>query len=276
MSKYPDISHYHPVNNWAAAKASCPFLISKATQGTKYVDPTLESFIAGCEENKIPYWLYTYLNKGNETEQADFLIRKTVNKVGKYFVGYILDVEAGNNADDVQEALTYLNAHGTKTMIYTMYSQYSKYRGVIQSRPDKCAWWEARYGKNNGVYNVSAPCHNGADLHQFTSKGTCPGISGECDLNRIVRKGEEWFRTPLSSEGSVKTVKVTLNELRTGSTGGNVKSLQILLNGKGYKCGSCDGDFGNKTLAAVKAYQKDAGLVVDGIVGAKTWAALLG
>ena len=210
MVKYPDISHYHPVCDWAKVKANCPFLISKATQGTGYVDPTLDSFIAGCEKHGIPYWLYAYLNKGDETAQADFLLRTCVNKVGKYFVGYILDVEAGNNAADVQEALTYLNAHGSKTMIYTMYSQYAKYRNVIQSRPGTCAWWEARYGKNNGVYNASSPCHNGADLHQFTSKGSCPGISGECDLSRIVQKGESWFTkaNDSSEEGVIFTVSI--------------------------------------------------------------------
>lgn len=62
--KYPDISHYHPVNNWTKAKESAAFLISKATQGTSYVDNTLESFIAGCEKNKIPILAVQLHNKG--------------------------------------------------------------------------------------------------------------------------------------------------------------------------------------------------------------------
>ena len=39
--------------------------------------------------------------------------------------------------------------------------------------------------------------------------------------------------------------------------------------------GGYDGDFGSGTLAAVKKFQKEKGLTVDGIVGAKTWKALL-
>ena len=35
-----------------------------------------------------------------------------------------------------------------------------------------------------------------------------------------------------------------------------------------------DGSFGAKTEAAVRAFQWDAGLGVDGICGPKTWAAL--
>lgn len=54
-------------------------------------------------------------------------------------------------------------------------------------------------------------------------------------------------------------------------------NAQKLLMKAGYslpKYGA-DGDFGDECLSAVKAFQKDKKLTVDGIVGAKTWAALL-
>ena len=71
---------------------------------------------------------------------------------------------------------------------------------------------------------------------------------------------------------------VEVNVLRKGAKGDNVKALQILLIGRGYGCGSygADGDFGNATYNAVKAYQKDKGLSVDGVCGPKTWNKLLG
>ena len=201
MKKYPDISHYHPVNNWEQAKKSVGFLISKATQGTGYIDNTLDGFVSGCESRGIPYWLYTYLNKGRELAQAQYMVRVCASKVGKNFVGYILDVEAGNSASGVQQALDYLKDLGRKTMIYTAYKDYSVYRSVIANRGDNCAWWEARYGLNNGEYNSNYPCHNGVDLHQYTSNGICPGISGKCDLNRLTgTKSEEWFTNGAKSE----------------------------------------------------------------------------
>lgn len=52
-----------------------------------------------------------------------------------------------------------------------------------------------------------------------------------------------------------------------------VKQLQIWLNVWGYKV-TDDMDYGPKTAAAVKAFQKDHGLDIDGKVGSKTWAAL--
>lgn len=69
-------------------------------------------------------------------------------------------------------------------------------------------------------------------------------------------------------------VTVTVKEVSTGSSGIAVKNLQLILNSRGYNCGTADGDFGSKTKAAVIAFQKAKGLGADGIVGAKTWTAL--
>lgn len=64
--------------------------------------------------------------------------------------------------------------------------------------------------------------------------------------------------------------------LKTGSSGEEVKKLQQALQEKGYDLGSfgVDGIFGAKTDAAVRAYQKDNGLSVDGIAGEKTLGSL--
>lgn len=55
--------------------------------------------------------------------------------------------------------------------------------------------------------------------------------------------------------------------------GEDVKRLQIGLNKHGYNL-QVDGIFGQATEKAVKDFQKKHGLVVDGVVGAKTWKAL--
>ena len=62
--------------------------------------------------------------------------------------------------------------------------------------------------------------------------------------------------------------------LKVGSSGAQVRTLQTKLNNWGYDAGTVDGIFGSNTLAAVKRFQQRNGLAVDGIVGAKTAAAL--
>ena len=195
---YPDISHHHTVADWAKVEKNCPFMITKATQGTSFVDSAMAGIVKQCEKRGIPYWLYAYLNKGDELAQAKFLVKTCKDKIGKHFMGYVLDVEAGNAASGVQKAMDYLKTLEYKIMLYTMYAQYDKYKNIIAMRPGKCAWWEARYGQNNGKYDPDYPCHAGADLHQYTSNGSCPGFDEKVDLNLITDQGkkEKWFITP--------------------------------------------------------------------------------
>ncbi len=64
--------------------------------------------------------------------------------------------------------------------------------------------------------------------------------------------------------------------LRKGSKGTAVSEMQTMLLKLGYDLGPCgiDGDFGKATDAAVRSFQSDHRLTVDGICGADTWAEL--
>lgn len=87
------------------------------------------------------------------------------------------------------------------------------------------------------------------------------GIVGQLTWTQLLRTGSEAAMPP--------TVKY-------GSRGANVEKLQRLLNAKGARPAlAVDGIFGTLTLSAVYSFQKVKDLAVDGIVGPKTWAALL-
>lgn len=62
---------------------------------------------------------------------------------------------------------------------------------------------------------------------------------------------------------------------RSGSTGAQVKAVQTLLNAQGYPAGEADGSFGPATQSAVTAFQSAHALDADGVVGSRTWTALL-
>ena len=62
--------------------------------------------------------------------------------------------------------------------------------------------------------------------------------------------------------------------LRNGSQGNFVYLLQFILNQYGYNL-SVDGIFGTRTLNAVRGFQRNNSLSVDGLVGNNTWKTLL-
>jgi peptidoglycan hydrolase-like protein with peptidoglycan-binding domain len=63
--------------------------------------------------------------------------------------------------------------------------------------------------------------------------------------------------------------------IKSGSRGTEVSGLQDRLKQAGYQVGQA-GAFDAKTEAAVRQYQKDNGLQVDGKVGQQTWGNMLG
>lgn len=73
------------------------------------------------------------------------------------------------------------------------------------------------------------------------------------------------------------TEAVTLDVLKKGAKGAQVKAAQLLLIGRGFSCGAAgaDGDFGTGTYNAVKKFQQLYELLDDGEIGGETWTRLL-
>ncbi|MGB3517154.1 MAG: peptidoglycan-binding protein [Elainellaceae cyanobacterium] len=63
--------------------------------------------------------------------------------------------------------------------------------------------------------------------------------------------------------------------LQLGSQGVSVAQVQAMLTLLGYYTGPVDGQYQDSTAIAVATFQQAAGLAVDGVMGANTWAALL-
>lgn len=72
----------------------------------------------------------------------------------------------------------------------------------------------------------------------------------------------------LSGTGSIMTLS------KYGSRGEEVRQIQTKLRDLGYNPGTIDGIYGKNTQNAVKAFQRDQGLTVDGIAGSRTLKAL--
>lgn len=104
------------------------------------------------------------------------------------------------------------------------------------------------------------------------AKGTMYGV-----VTSRLNHWDEWGElkdVDYTGMGGEEGGGTTVVLLKRGSVGPAVKELQRLLNKIGYNCGDADGIFGTKTEEAVKRFQTDHGLKVDGIAGEATQDAL--
>lgn len=85
-------------------------------------------------------------------------------------------------------------------------------------------------------------------------------------------KGIEYEFIPNQEGTEEKGEEETMRTLKKGCKGEDVRELQKKLLDRGYKLPKygADGDYGAETQAAVKAFQQDWGLKVDGIAGPET------
>jgi peptidoglycan hydrolase-like protein with peptidoglycan-binding domain len=81
--------------------------------------------------------------------------------------------------------------------------------------------------------------------------------------------------TPAAPATSATPEPVRRTTLRRGSSGSDVEALQKLLAAAGVYNGTTTGKFDAKTFTAVRRFQRNNRLIVDGIVGARTWSTLL-
>ena len=116
-------------------------------------------------------------------------------------------------------------------------------------------------------------------LNQYGNNLTVDGIFGS-NTERAVRTFQQ--NNGLSVDGIVgqNTWRTLLNLppyplLRRGNSGAYVTFLQKLLESYLIPVGTIDGIFGSRTENAVKQFQQDNNLTVDGLVGNNTWNSLV-
>lgn len=115
--------------------------------------------------------------------------------------------------------------------------------------------------------NFGAKTETAVKRFQEESGLTADGVAGTKTLNAIAAAVARKGGTPASGGSAGTTLKLN-------SQGTKVSQLQTDLKQLGYYYAEITGNFGAKTEAAVKAFQKAKGLTADGVAGTKTLNAI--
>lgn len=152
----------------------------------------------------------------------------------------------------------------------------SEYNNSAYTRVDHLfyAWWNGAADTNTGSYVPSTSWSSHQRIHQYAGEVTesYGGYSINIDRDYLdVGNG-----TPPAPTCSGANLDFTAYPtLQSASTGDQVKAAQCLLKAAGYDPGTPDGTFGPSTTTAATNFQTSRGLTADGVIGAKTWTALL-
>ena len=262
-SKGIDVSEHQGVIDWTkVAKDGVQFAVIRAGYGRELSqkDKQFERNYAGAKAAGIQvgaYW-YSYANSVERGEQEARTCLKVLE--GKRFElpiffdqeyeKSILALSNKTRTDIVLKFLETVKGAGRKVGLYSSTNFITT--KLQADRLTAYPLWLAEYGsKLHYTGKVWA--------WQYTSKGRVAGIRGNVDCNHGYFAQTQTGNTGL---------------LRKGDRGDDVKLLQHRLNILGWQLTE-DGIWGVQTDSAVRGYQYRAGLTVDGIVGAKTRAALI-
>lgn len=170
----------------------------------------------------------------------------------------------------------------------TMYRKWCENHGELKSgkrtdgkplKPGTAVFvWNGKKYSHVGLYvgNNTVIEAMGTQQGVTTSKVTASKWDYWGELKGVDYSNNSSSSEPVQEPAESVTPTDSKPTLRKGDKGSFVTLAQTELLNKGYDLGKwgVDGSFGSATEAAVKKFQKNNGLVEDGIIGKLTWAKL--
>ena len=274
-----DVSSYQGLIDWKKVKMNeIDFAILKIIRKDLKPDSQFERNWSECEKVGLPVQgVYNYSYATTEMKaRAD--AKKVLEILGNRKPMVWLDVEDKCQMNLGYGLIAIINAYGKvitdaglKFGVYTGQSFYNRY--IKPCGGIEYPLWIARYGSNNGEMNTKyQPQINGIVGWQYTSKGRINGIKGCVDLNVWYKELNDLNEPQKASHNPYKEPKRLLKRTKPFMQhGDDIKWLQYQLVIQGYLSEKeIDGWFGSKTEEAVKLFQSDMGIAVDGICGVVT------
>lgn len=184
-----DIYRYQTVTDWRRFAESVRYAWVKLTDGNGPAVVRGDRQVNGCKSVKVPVGGYHWAQPGDPAHQAQVFIGE-LRRLGALDLAPALDLE------DEKFSLTAARDFGIKFCHEIARAGYrpavylsASWAGSL--RPDQ--WgipglviWVAAYGVNDGQRreeSVTRYYRGRYDVHQYTSRGRVPGVSGDVDLN---------------------------------------------------------------------------------------------
>lgn len=197
-----DIYRYQTVTDWAAVKRhGVSWVYVKASDGGGPAIVRADGQTRGAQGIGLPVGLYHYAQFSPSPEvQADVLTAE-VRRLGATGLPPALDLEDPFQPDGVardfaRRFLMRLRVNGFDTV--TLYANTSMLNGIVADSigVPNTVIWAAAYGPNDGRRHPLS-YRGRVNIHQYTSVGVVPGISGRVDLNEsLTQLGGGLVATP--------------------------------------------------------------------------------
>lgn len=286
-----DVSHYQGDVNWFSVKRSAvKFAYAKATEGSTSVDSHFRQNWARIQEAGLYRGAYHFARPGGDPEAQAVHFASVVGPLGFCDLPPVLDLEEADGHEGpyvLNWALAFMAKaealFGRQLIVYTgafwrgpmgnpkhaFFRDRLLWLAAYVSRPvvpaswDHWTFWQYSEGQHNAPVDIAgvAPC----DQNRFA--GT------EADLDRLCEPSPV-VATPATPApvGSQWPGLHFVWPSTPAIMGPPVKMWQERVSACGFPV-TLDGVYGPESKAACRAFQRDHGLVADGIVGPRTWDA---
>ncbi|EFK79481.1 glycosyl hydrolase family 25 [Ligilactobacillus salivarius ACS-116-V-Col5a] len=196
IGKIIDVSEWQGVIDWPSVIADNVTLsIIRVQHGSAHQDLKYMENLQQCISAGGKYAVYAYF-AATSTSDAQQEARDFYNRTQKVVAGkqqpifYAIDVESIEMSGDITQMragveayMSQLNTLGVpdnKIVLYIANHLYDKFNLNV-ARPG--AIWIPSYGQNDGTLANSLKPTHPYDLHQYTSKGSVNGITGNVDMS---------------------------------------------------------------------------------------------
>lgn len=277
----------------------CDFVIVKATQGTRYVNPDYERLAMATVNAGKLLGIYHYAAGGDAVAEAAHFVAKVGKYQGRALL--VLDWEGIQNSAytgtsrDAAWVKRFRDAVHSKTGVWPLvYVSQAVMNTVGVSSSDL---WVAQYASNNDVYGYqNSPWKEGAykcAIRQYTSCGRLDHWNGRLDLNKFYGDAAAWAayakgegatpevpETPkddgrLTEDGWCGPATVSKWQQVMGTHVDGVVSGQAVPDGKTWgRPNLVAVEYGRGGSQLIRAVQGKLGCDVDGYLGPDTIKAI--